>query len=602
MKHRNHLALIGSGPSAIYLLKHLLDEVDLLKHHLAEISIFEKSHITGIGMPYSPRTTDRYNIANISSEELPELPDSFADWLRAQDAGVLEDVGLANVEIQKDAIYSRLALGKYLNAQYRTLLARLADHGILVHEHPGCEIIDVADAPAAKKVTVTTADGAAAAFDQVIIATGHLWSESDKPAQGLYASPWPISKLLPKDGDKHNFAIGTLGASLSAFDVIASLAHRHGDFVESENGRLSFQPHPGTDDFKLYMHASQGLLPHLQFGVEDLSRLIYRHVDRATLLGLVDDSGYLRLDTYFDQVCRPALVTAFIKDELPLTAASVADPSFSLRDFVEKMVDKHDYEDAFLGMRYEMWGSEESVLGHKPIHWKETIDDLIYTLNFHVELMPAEDHFKLKSLVMPFLMNVIAAMPIESGHKLLALYDAGKIAMISGKVSIADEPAEDGSTTITVTEDEQETVLSYRMFIDCSGQKPLELEDYPFPRLVKDGTARRARAHFENAASAEALTSDQQANLFQAEGETVYHIGGIDIDGTYRLIGRDGSPNPRIHDIAFPHTSGVRPYSYGLQSCSDTGAILVKTWVEEIRSGEAVQADPADVTRIYERV
>ena len=56
-------------------------------------------------------------------------------------------------------------------------------------------------------------------------------------------------------------------------------------------------------------------------------------------------------------------------------------------------------------------GSEESVLEHKPIHWKETIDDLIYTLNFHAELMPAEDHLTLKSLVMPFLMNVIAAMP-----------------------------------------------------------------------------------------------------------------------------------------------------------------------------------------------
>ncbi|RYD26070.1 MAG: hypothetical protein EOP86_26495, partial [Verrucomicrobiaceae bacterium] len=64
MNRREHLAIVGSGPSAIYLLKHLLDEMDLLREHLGKIHIFEKNGFAGMGMPYNPRTTDRYNMAN----------------------------------------------------------------------------------------------------------------------------------------------------------------------------------------------------------------------------------------------------------------------------------------------------------------------------------------------------------------------------------------------------------------------------------------------------------------------------------------------------------------------------------------------------------
>jgi len=73
MSHRDHLAIVGSGPSAIYLLKHLLNESEAMRDHLGGISVFEKSSIAGTGMPFSPLTTDRFNMSNISSEELPDL-------------------------------------------------------------------------------------------------------------------------------------------------------------------------------------------------------------------------------------------------------------------------------------------------------------------------------------------------------------------------------------------------------------------------------------------------------------------------------------------------------------------------------------------------
>ena len=61
------IAIIGSGATAIYLLKHLMDSTRILKNYMEEITIFEKGDILGMGMPYNPHTTDLYNLFNIAS-------------------------------------------------------------------------------------------------------------------------------------------------------------------------------------------------------------------------------------------------------------------------------------------------------------------------------------------------------------------------------------------------------------------------------------------------------------------------------------------------------------------------------------------------------
>ncbi len=431
---------------------------------------------------------------------------------------------------------------------------------------------------------LTTAEGAVAGIDRIVIATGHCWAEEDKAEDGYYASPWPICKLFPAEGAYYNFEIGTLGASLSAFDVVSSLAHRHGEFID-DCGKWSFVPHPDAEKFKITMHAANGMLPHLQFSQVNPMREIYRHVDRESLLALVDESGFLRLETFFEQVCRPVLLDDFQKDGMPELVARLADPAFGLDSFVAIMSAEHEYENAFEGMRREILDAEESVKNDRPVHWKEAMDDLIYTLNFHCELMPAEDHLRLKSVVMPFLMNVIAAMPLDSANTILALYDAGRLAIIPGRVTLSEDQGERGKTMLKVDHDDEQSSACYCMFVDCSGQKALDLKQYPFAGLVANGSVRKARASFVDPATAEHLEEEKKKDLFQDEGKLVLHTGGVDIDGTYRLVGQDGKPHSGLHDIAFPHTSGVRPYSYGLQACSATSEIVVRGWVEEIMAG-----------------
>ena len=594
------IAIVGSGATAIYLLKHLMNNTFILKNHLEEISIFEKGDILGMGMPYNPHTTDLYNLSNIASEELPELIISFVDWLKMQSKKTLKDLGLANQEISKSEVYNRLTLGQYLQAQYKDIIKQLNDDGIVVKEYPKSEVIDLDYVPKHQQVILKNSNNDTYVFDKVVIATGHVWTEKDDVESGNYASPWPIQKILPKEGKFHNFKIGTLGASLSAFDVVSSLSRRHGKFKTDKDGKMTFQPFEGAENFSIALHAANGWLPNLQYEQEEPMREIYRHLTREKIFQMIDDEGYLRIDTFFDEVCRPALTIAFKKDKMKEMVEKLSGDAYSFTDFINDMTTKHEYKNAFEGMRFEMVEAKASVENKKPIHWKEVIDDLMYALNFHAELMPAEDHVYFKKQIMPFLMNVIAAMPLPSGNLLLALYDANKLEIVAGYASIADNTKK-GLTTIDVKDGEAIYPIDYKMFIQCGGQKPLNVEDYPFKSLVKKGIVRKARVKFSDKDEAKTLLkTDKKELVFKKKNEYYYAPGGIAIDASYRVISEDDKPNNSVYDITFTHTNGVRPYSYGLQACSATSQILVQAWVKSLEDNVEIVGNIEEISEIYE--
>ena len=90
MSNLSNIAVIGSGPTALYLFKYILDHIDVLRNEIKKITVFEKEGVIGMGMPYNPVTTDMYNLSNISSEEIPLLQESFGDWLRKQSRDTLK--------------------------------------------------------------------------------------------------------------------------------------------------------------------------------------------------------------------------------------------------------------------------------------------------------------------------------------------------------------------------------------------------------------------------------------------------------------------------------------------------------------------------------
>ena len=595
-----HLAVIGSGPTALYLFQHIWNHIDVLKDELDRITIFEKQEIVGMGMPYNPKTTDIYNLSNISSEEIPMLQESFGDWLRKQSNESLQKLNINTLPIDDTEVYSRIALGHYFHEQFEQLITAIQSTGIQVFKHGACEVLDISQ-EIETELIITDCHNKLHTFSSVVIATGHEWKGEDKTEAGYYASPWPIHKLLPKSNEVYNFTIGTLGASLSAFDVVTSLSHRHGAFINVEN-KLQFIKHDDAPNFKIVLHSSKGWLPHLQYEQKEPIREIYRHFSRNQLLELIDDRGFMRMEDFFDNLCRPSLISAFRKDKLFDVVEKLEDDNFSFKDLVALMSEKHEYVNSFEGMRLELTYAKKCVNRKIPIYWMETLDDLMYSLNYHAELLPAEDHVFLHKEIMAFLMNVIAALPLQSAEILLALYDANTIELKAGLVTFQDNSFENNKTKITVeSEDGSSEEMEYKLFVNCGGQKKMEIEDYPFQSLVEKEIVQNATAKFENSSipETESATYDPDTIINNSSGVSL-KISGIDIDASYRTINKKGTSNNFLYDISFTHTNGLRPYSYGLQACSATSLILVESWIAEIVEGKDVSKEIQTITELYE--
>lgn len=600
MINLSNIAIIGSGPTSIFLLQNIWNHIDILKHSIDKISFFEKENILGMGMPYNPNTTDIYNLSNISSEEIPMLQQSFADWLRKQDKETLKDLNIIELPIDDAEVYSRVALGYYFQEQFRQLITLIKSVGIQIFEYAQSEIKDISKTRN-NELIVTDSQNKSHKFSTVILANGHVWKQEDKVEAGYYASPWPISKILPKHQQFYNFSIGTLGSSLSAFDVVTSLSHRHGEFITIDN-KLKFIKHKEALDFKIVLHSAEGWLPHLQYEQQEPLREIYRHFNRSQLLELIDAKGFMRMEGFFDKLCRPALITAFTKDKLLDVVEKLQKQTFSFKDLVALMSRKHKFVNSFEGMKFEMITAKNSIYNDIPIHWMETLDDLMYSLNYHIELLPAEDHIFFHKEIMSFLMNVIAALPLQSAEILLALYDTNSIELKSGLVSFPEDSFEDNKTKITVKiEDGSTEELEYKLFINCGGQKKIEIDNYPFQSLVKEDVIRTATAKFANPKSATDLIAELDAKKIIYDGSgTSLKLSGIDIDSSYRTINTSGTSNNFLYDINFTHTNGIRPYSYGLQACNATSLILVESWIAEVTEGKIISEKMEDITELYE--
>ncbi|MBC8087294.1 MAG: FAD/NAD(P)-binding protein [Phycisphaerae bacterium] len=590
------LAIVGVGPTAIYLLQQLEREVNRFLPALTDIYLFEERDRLGVGMPYARCTTDEYNLCNISSSEIPPLHESLVDWLRSLTDEELAAQGIARQDIDADETYRRTTLGDYFHNQYSAIANTLRARGLTIHEYNNSPIADIIDNPARRSVEIRCSNNERFIVDRAVISTGHSFPEADEPEHGYYASPWPMQKLIPAKGECLDYEIGVLGASLSAFDVVSSLSHRHGAFVRDGKG-LTYEPFPGTDNFRIVLHSAEGWLPHLQYEQAEPFRVVYRHVDRDTMLALRDARGFMSFDDYFDTVCRAALIAAFENDKRPDIVALLSAERASLETFVQTMSDEHTADDPFALMRVELSDARRSLRKGVPIHWKETLDDLMFTLNFHFDWMAAEDHLRYRKIMMPFLMNVIAAMPLHSANIMLALHEAGRLELLSGRVSITDKRG--GETHVEVDNNGAKSSHSFRMFVNCSGQGGLGLDAYPFAGLKDAGVVSEAAVLFrDDAARAELAASDPDKVSASGAGGAL-RAGGIAIDGYYRLVDRNGKSNERIHDIAFPHATGVRPYSYGLQACDATAAIVVQSWCVECESGGKPSAGAHDLTETY---
>lgn len=564
MQQNIHVAIIGGGPSGLFMYKRLVEKnIAGLK-----VSIFESRKQLGAGMPYSYEGATPEHLTNVSDHEIPALVSTIEDYVQSLSETTLRSYGIDVDDFNRYKVVPRLLLGRYLSEQFM-LLKRMADgKGIETQIHLGSQVSDIIDLDSQMQVKIMVGSTDTYIVDKVIICTGHKWpTRYEGNVEHYFESPYPPSKLALKT----DHAVGLRGASLTAIDAIRTLARHNGSFEALETGELRYQIDPGSENFKLLMHTRSGLLPAIRFHQEEpflANKLLIS--EEELMLNRLENEGFVSLDFLFDRNFK-----AQFKEKDPDFYAIVE--KLSLEDFVEAVLSLREQKDAFEGFRQEHEQALKSIRRRQSIYWKEVLSALSFTLNYPAKYMSAEDMLRLKKVLMPLISIVIAFVPQSSSRELLALHDAGRLEVVNVGTDSRIEPASDrGANYFYTDESGIEVKTHYKTFVDCVGQRPLNFEEFPFKSLVDNGNVSPAYLRFRSVEQAKEQMLAGNDHMFVApDGAIFLQVPGVKIDDSFRLVDHSGNASQRLFMMAVPYMGGYNPDYSGLDFCAATSAIIV---------------------------
>ncbi|MET3834774.1 putative NAD(P)/FAD-binding protein YdhS [Brevundimonas sp. UYEF29] len=184
------VAFVGAGPTTLYALHALLSQGVVS----ARVTVFEARETAGCGSPYSPDWNDPAMLSNIASIEIPPLQETLADWLSARTPAELAELDVDGASLDERTFVPRVALGRYFESQFATLVQQARAKGVDINVRTGCRVIDAANRRDGIELTFTSPPSrkiARAVFDHVVLATGHQWPSRPDAQPGYFLSPWP---------------------------------------------------------------------------------------------------------------------------------------------------------------------------------------------------------------------------------------------------------------------------------------------------------------------------------------------------------------------------------------------------------------------------
>lgn len=529
------IAFVGAGPTTIYTLHALLDQ----NRSPFALTIFEEQPTAGRGTPYRPGWNDPAMLSNIASIEIPKLEVTLIDWLRAQSAPRLVALGIDPDEIGERTFYPRLALGDYFTDQFQAILDRARAHGASVDVQTRCRVVDAVSEPDAMVLTVRARSGmlSEARFDHVVLATGHQWPEDPQVRPGYYLSPWPASALAGIAPTR----IGIRGTSLSAIDAAVALAVAHGEFVEDSEDDLSYEPASGTGEFHMTMMSRKGLLPEADF----FAPLPYEPLSICTpeaMETLIAADGLL-LDPAF----------ALFKQEL-----IAADPDYAvdtdladleLEDFCERYFADRADADPFEWAKTNLAEAQRNYERKHTVPWRYAILRMHEVLALIVPHLDAEEYRRFARHFKPVFVDDYATVPHESIQRMLALHRAGKLDVFAiGDDYRIDSHRPEGGAVVTAMGERH----AFPIFIEATGQRPLQAKSFPFPSLLQQGIVRDAQPGAPASASR-----------------------GIAIDDQFHPVS-DAIPEDQLFCLSLPFLLGRHPFIQGITSSHEMGLVVAE--------------------------
>ena len=564
MKTKRRIAIVGGGPSGLFLFKRLLEsgEKDF------EVEIFERKNILGAGMPYSTEGANDEHITNVSGNETPELVSSVVDWLHTVPAATLERFNIDINSFNDYKVLPRLLFGQYLTAQFELLLKRATKLNIETTVHYESNVVDIEYDSENKKVWLFTATEKIK-FDELIICTGHSWpSRFEGKYKGCFDSPYPPKKLEIKG----NHPIAIRGSSLTAIDAIRTLARNNGSFEWNANGTMSYVVNKESENFKIIMHSREGLLPTVRFHLED------SHLNNDSLLTTEEINAHKENNDSFislDFIFQKNFKEIFIEKD-PEFYTRIKD--LTIEEFVDEMMRLRLEVDPFSLLKGEYAEAEKSIKRQESIYWKEMLAVLSFAMNHPAKYFSAEDMQRLQSVLMPLISIIIAFVPQKSCVELIALYHSGILSIVSVGYDSEVIPQEEGIIYTYTDVENREYSDYYKTFVDCVGQPHLSYDDFPFESLKKQKIISRARLRFQNENVGKlAFTNGRKDIEVDTQGNYYLNVAGIGINDNFQILDNYGAYNDSIFIMAVPFIGGFNPDYSGLDFCEATSLKIVES-------------------------
>jgi uncharacterized NAD(P)/FAD-binding protein YdhS len=458
------LAIVGSGATALYALKHLEASPVTL-----ELTIYESSEIAGTGMPYRAGMNSDDMLCNAFSREIPHASQPLTDWLKGLPPKTLSEWELSWHDISPRAFYPRVLIGEYLQAEFSAACAALRAKGHEVNVITNCKVTDIIPEEGGFTLRCQV-DGTAQDFrcDTVFVATGHVWPKEPEIDGVKLVSPWPYTNItaLPPS------SIGVLGSSLSAVDVLVALGQEHGSFSEDE--AIRWTPKAGTEALKISMVSLKAVMPEGDFYYPFPYQPLEYITEEAVLAEVAKGPDKL-LERIF---------------HLLLEELDHADPNY-LRELGQEARTIPGFAKAYFARRERLGGLEavkkDLAETRRSMRERKTIPHRYALLRGHesfdyaLRSLSEEDYATFKKHLLPVFADCYAAVPHLSLSRVIALYNAGVLELYATLGDDAFKRLDDGRTEVCT----KAGPLVLDHIVDARGQTPYPLSDLPFPTLVK---------------------------------------------------------------------------------------------------------------------